>query len=526
VGAVESDYIAQVFDTGRDRESGAPYIAMEYLEGEDVQALIERLGPLPVDLSLRIALQACLGLERAHAAGVIHRDIKPANLFLARKEQGARVVKLLDFGVAKVTAGPEDHGLTKTGAMLGSPLYMSPEQARGSGVIDGRSDLWSLGITLFQCIAGRRPNDGVQGLGELLILICSTPAPWLQTVAPWASAEVAQVVQRALTIDPAARFGSATELADALRALLPYGNAIVDPMLVPLGATTRSFTAPQPPPPPPLAVSAAVSAITLGTIYNLGECLAHEGKTASAWAAFHEAASLAKGANQAEREAKANRAVAGLEAKLERMVISVTAPPSGLVVKRDGITIDAAGWGSALPVDPGKHQIEASAPGKKPSSIEVSTTGPGKPVKVEIPTLADAPPEPTPIVAAPLPVAPAVDSGANRRIAAYVTGGVGVAGIVVGAVMGSMAKSKWNEAQTEHCRTSTLCDAAGVDLVSGAKTGATVATVGFIAGGALLATGVVLFVTALPKSQVTTGRLVISPVLDPTQGGLLLRGSF
>ena len=268
VGAVESDYIAQVFDTGRDRETGAPYIAMEFLEGEDVQALLDRLGPLPVDLALRIALQACLGLERAHAAGVIHRDIKPANLFLARKEHGARIVKLLDFGVAKITSTePVDHGLTKTGAMIGSPLYMSPEQARGSGVIDARSDLWSLGISLYQCISGRRPNDGVQGLGELLLTLCSTPAPWLQSVAPWVPAEVAQVVRRALTIDSTARYGSAAELADALRALLPYGHAIVDPMLVPLGATTRSFTAPTPeaPPSPPLAQSAAVAPITLGT---------------------------------------------------------------------------------------------------------------------------------------------------------------------------------------------------------------------------------------------------------------------
>ncbi len=268
VGAVESDYIAQVFDTGRDRETGAPYIAMEFLEGEDVQALLERLGPLPVDLALRIALQACLGLERAHAAGVIHRDIKPANLFLARKEHGARVVKLLDFGVAKITAAePVDHGLTKTGAMIGSPLYMSPEQARGSGVIDARSDLWSLGVSLYQCISGSRPNDGVQGLGELLLTLCSTPAPWLQSVAPWVPAEVAQVVRRALTIDPTARYAGAAELAGALRALLPYGHAIVDPMLVPLGATTRSFTAPTPQalPSPPLAQSAAVAPITLGT---------------------------------------------------------------------------------------------------------------------------------------------------------------------------------------------------------------------------------------------------------------------
>ena len=262
-----------------------------------------------------------------------------------------------------------------------------------------------------------------------------------------------------------------------------------------------------------------------GTLYNLGECLTHEGKTASAWAAFHEAAALAKSAGQADREAKAARSIAALESKLERIIISVAAPPPGLVVKRSGITIDAAAWGSALPVDPGKHLIEASAPGKKPFSIEVTTAGPSKPVTVEIPALVDAPVEPTSI-AAPPPVAPPADSGASRRVAAYVTGGVGVAGIVIGAVMGSMAKSKWNEAQTQHCRTSTLCDADGVSLVSSAQSGATVSTISFIAGGTLLATGVVLFATALPKSPAKTGRLVLSPVLDPTQGGLLLRGSF
>ena len=260
VGAVESEHIAQVFDTGRDEEAGAPYIAMEFLEGEDVQGLLDRLGPLPVDLALRIALQACLGLERAHAAGVIHRDIKPANLFLSRKEQGQRVIKLLDFGIAKVTVPltdtPTDHALTKTGAMMGSPLYMSPEQARGSVAIDARSDLWSLGITLFQCLSGRRPHEDAQGLGDLIMSIISSPAPDVQSVAPWVPAAVAQVVRRALTIDLAGRYASAGELADALRALLPYGYAIVDPMLVPLGATTRAFVAPPLPAQTPQPASA------------------------------------------------------------------------------------------------------------------------------------------------------------------------------------------------------------------------------------------------------------------------------
>ncbi|XYH94553.1 serine/threonine-protein kinase [Sorangium sp. So ce1128] len=245
VGAVESEHIAQVFDTGRDRETGAPYIAMEFLEGEDVQALIERLGPLPVDLALRIGLQACLGLERAHEAGIVHRDIKPANLFLARKQGGQRVIKLLDFGVAKVADNSLGNGgMTKSGALLGSPLYMSPEQARGSGAVDARSDIWSLGISLYHALSGQRPNQHLTGLGELVLAICTTPVRWIQEVAPWVPPEVAHVVHRALVIDPAGRTASAAELAAALRAFLPNGEAIVDAMLVPLGAAARASFAP------------------------------------------------------------------------------------------------------------------------------------------------------------------------------------------------------------------------------------------------------------------------------------------
>lgn len=262
IGAVESEHIAQVFDTGRDRETGAPYIAMEFLEGEDVQALLDRLGPLPVDLSLRVAFQACRGLECAHRAGIIHRDIKPANLFMARKEDGQRTVKLLDFGIAKMAdPGLGDGGLTKTGAILGSPFYMSPEQAINSGVVDPRSDLWSLGISLYQCLCGRRPNEHIRSLGELIMTICSTPTRWIQEAAPWVTPEVAQAVHRALAIDPAARYPTAGEFAAALSALLPYGHAIVDGMLVPLDATTRAYVAPRV---ASLALSGPAQALTLG----------------------------------------------------------------------------------------------------------------------------------------------------------------------------------------------------------------------------------------------------------------------
>src|SRR6185436_3877941 len=133
-GAIDTQHITQVFDTGIDPAGDVPYLVMEYLDGEDIQRLLRRLGPIHPDLALRVVAQACLGLQKAHDANIIHRDIKPANLFLARRDAGERVVKILDFGIAKRTDQAdnlEDAGLTGTGTVLGSPLYMSPEQAQG-----------------------------------------------------------------------------------------------------------------------------------------------------------------------------------------------------------------------------------------------------------------------------------------------------------------------------------------------------------------------------------------------------------
>jgi serine/threonine-protein kinase len=160
-GEIDSPHIARVLDVGTDPESGCPFMVMEYLVGEDAHDLFERLGPVSPGLALRIVAQACEGLRKAHAAGVVHRDIKPANLFLARGEEGERVVKLLDFGVAKVQEDASEsgaqEGLTQTGSMLGSPMYMSPEQARSAREVDHRSDIWSMGMVLYRALAGRTP---------------------------------------------------------------------------------------------------------------------------------------------------------------------------------------------------------------------------------------------------------------------------------------------------------------------------------------------------------------------------------
>ncbi|XXS76220.1 serine/threonine-protein kinase [Sorangium sp. So ce131] len=182
MAALDTEHIVRVRDAGTDPATGAPYMAMELLEGEDLQRLLNRVGKLEPDTALRIAAQVCVGLQKAHEARIVHRDIKPANLFLARRGEGEVVVKILDFGIAKIK--PEPHqggpttGLTRTGGILGSPRYMSPEQARGLSDIDYHTDLWSLGVVLYRALSGRIPHEHVEAFGDLIMAICSvSPEP-------------------------------------------------------------------------------------------------------------------------------------------------------------------------------------------------------------------------------------------------------------------------------------------------------------------------------------------------------------
>jgi eukaryotic-like serine/threonine-protein kinase len=234
VAALDSPHVAKVLEAGVDPEKKLPFIAMELLEGEDLREVLRRLYRLPPLVAVRIALQACAALRSAHAASVLHRDIKPANLFLAAG--GARrTVKLLDFGVAKTASAmrrDEDAGsLTNTGGMVGSPQYMSPEQARGARHIDERSDMWSLGVVLYQMLCGRTPHLATEEMGSLIVLICTQPPEPIQDRAPWVPKDVAAVVHRCLRMSPSERYTSAGELHEALRALSPKGSTIEESSL-------------------------------------------------------------------------------------------------------------------------------------------------------------------------------------------------------------------------------------------------------------------------------------------------------
>ncbi|HEY0991237.1 MAG TPA: serine/threonine-protein kinase, partial [Kofleriaceae bacterium] len=162
-GRLNSEHVCRVIDVGRF-DGGLPYIVMEYLQGEDLGALLRRRGPLRVSDAVGYILQAIEGIAEAHANGIIHRDLKPDNLFLHKRNDGGTIVKVLDFGISKAKAA----GLsTRTGDIFGSPAYMAPEQMESSRSVDHRADVWSLGIVLYQLVMGKPPFQA-----ESLPLLC------------------------------------------------------------------------------------------------------------------------------------------------------------------------------------------------------------------------------------------------------------------------------------------------------------------------------------------------------------------
>jgi serine/threonine-protein kinase len=217
---VKSPHVVQTFDYGVTGE-GVPFIVMEYLEGRDLRAEIAARGALDPATVVTIVTQVAKALTKAHAAGLLHRDIKPDNIFLCHGEAGDDLfVKLLDFGIAKTPAASgeaELDGETKTGQVVGTPFYMSPEQVTAQKVVDLRSDLWSLGVVAFEALTGRRPYDG-PSFGALAVKIATGESPRPSHENPALPPSVDAWFARACAREPSARFSSARELSDHLRA--------------------------------------------------------------------------------------------------------------------------------------------------------------------------------------------------------------------------------------------------------------------------------------------------------------------
>jgi len=220
---LQNEHVARVFDVGT-LESGEPYMVMELLSGRDLQQLVDARGPLPVNEAVDYALQALEALAEAHAQGIVHRDLKPSNIFIARRSDGSNTVKLLDFGISKGQTGihaPADAQITNSRAIIGSPGYMSPEQMRSASGVDGRTDIWSMGVILYEILAGEPLFKG-ETVGAIMIDILQAPIPSLRERRADIPKALEQVIQRCLERDPDKRFPNAASLAQALG---PHGSS-------------------------------------------------------------------------------------------------------------------------------------------------------------------------------------------------------------------------------------------------------------------------------------------------------------
>jgi serine/threonine-protein kinase len=216
---LKSEHVARVLDVAVTDE-GSPYIVMEYLQGKDLSRTVQSSGPLDLQSAAEYLIQACEGLAEAHSRGIVHRDIKPENLFLVDRGEGWKTVKILDFGISKIAAAPGMSNFS-TRSIMGSPCYMSPEQLRSTASVDHRTDIWALGVTLYELLVGKTPYDGGRTLPELVTAILENPPPRLSDVLPGAPPAITAIITRCLEKDRDKRFANVAELAVALLPFAP-----------------------------------------------------------------------------------------------------------------------------------------------------------------------------------------------------------------------------------------------------------------------------------------------------------------
>jgi serine/threonine-protein kinase len=227
--ALSSEHVAKVADVGT-LPNGAPYMVMEYLAGRDLGQIVRSGGPMAIPAAIDAVLQACEAIAEAHSLGIAHRDLKPSNLFLTTGRDGRAFVKVLDFGIStaasRFDSRTSGEGLTETGTVMGSPGYMSPEQIRNAKAADARSDIWSLGVILYELLTGEAPFMG-STLGETFARIFSEDPPPIRAKRPDVPPELERTILQCLERDPKRRVPSVTSLAPRLARFAPVDSAVL-----------------------------------------------------------------------------------------------------------------------------------------------------------------------------------------------------------------------------------------------------------------------------------------------------------
>jgi eukaryotic-like serine/threonine-protein kinase len=236
---IKNEHVARVVDVAA-LDDGSPYMVMEYLEGRDLGAVLEHTGPFPIAQAVDDVLQVSEAIAEAHQLGIIHRDLKPANLLRVRTPDGEPLVKVLDFGVSKFVDSDSEHGLTRTNELVGSPYYMSPEQMQQSKSVDLRTDIWSMGVILFELITGKLPFDG-ESVMQLAIRVATEPAPALRSLLPTAPPELESILFKCLEKDRRRRYDTLAELSVALS---PFGSPRAKLSADRIVAVTRNASSP------------------------------------------------------------------------------------------------------------------------------------------------------------------------------------------------------------------------------------------------------------------------------------------
>jgi serine/threonine-protein kinase len=223
---LKSEHVAKVLDVAK-LPSGSPYIVMEFLEGQDLSQVVELEGAIQAERAADYVLQACEAIAEAHAMGIVHRDVKPQNLFLTQGLGGVPLVKVLDFGISKVrSANGIDSALTRTASVMGSPMYMAPEQMRSARAADARSDIWALGVVLYTLLTGGPPFEA-ETMTELALKVVQDPHPPVSARRPGVAPGLSAIVDRCLAKDPANRFSDVSDLAFALSDFAPPASRLL-----------------------------------------------------------------------------------------------------------------------------------------------------------------------------------------------------------------------------------------------------------------------------------------------------------